>query len=139
MSIRPAHVLWQQLNRNKYRCEACNFRSSNAAHMVRHQDSTKHFLLTVFARECPNDLKILVASFLPIYKLFRLPGRNGRLALKLAWQRPVQFRYHPRVVLPFLTFGRLAFAPIVDPHAPNAGEGGPREYSERSQAFWLSL
>ena len=136
---RPAHILWQELNRNKYRCETCNFRSSNAAHMVRHLQSSKHFLLEIFAKQCPNDLKILVASFLPIYKLFRLPGRNGRLALKIAWKRPVHFRYHPRVVLPFLTFGRLAFSPIAGLHAPNADEGDPIEYNVRNPAFWVAL
>ena len=137
--MKPAHILWQELNRNKYRCETCNFRSSNAAHMVRHLNSSKHFLLEIFAKECPNDLKILVASFLPLYKLFRIPGRNGRLALKLAWQRPYQFHYHPRVVLPFLTFGRLAFSPVVGPRAPNADEEDPPEYIERNPAFWISL
>lgn len=75
--MKPAHVLWQQLNHSKYQCSTCNFRSFNLAHYVRHIDSSKHFLLTEFADECPIDLKILIASFLPIYKLFRIPGRVG--------------------------------------------------------------
>ena len=136
---KPAHILWQELNRNRYECPVCNFRSFNAAHYVRHLDSSKHFLLTTIADECPNDLKILIASFLPIYKLFRLPGRNGRLALKLAWKRPSQFRHHPRMVLPYLTFGSLAFSPVASLPAPNADEDDPQEYIAQTQVFWVSL
>ena len=139
MTTRPAHVLWQEMNRNKYVCQECKFRSFNAAHYMRHLKSSKHFLLTEFARDCPTDLKILIASFLPVYKLFRLPGRIGRSALRLVWQRPYQFRFHPRVVLPLLTFGSLAYSPVANLPVPTADEEAPEERSVQTRSFWISL
>lgn len=102
--MKPAHELWQELNRNKYKCKICNFRSFNKNHYVRHIDSSKHFLLTEFKSECPRELRILIASFLPLYKLIRLKS-IGPYALRLAWRRPAQYVHHQRVVLPSLVFG----------------------------------
>ena len=91
--VKPdAHVLWQELNARRYVCKKCRFRSSNHAHYDRHWDSSKHFLLNEFREECPNDLKILIASFLPFSKLVTL-GRNGVLAVNLAWPRPRRWNH----------------------------------------------
>ena len=91
--VKPiAHVLWQELNARKYECKTCNFRSANHAHYDRHIDSSKHFLLNEFREDCPNDLKIVIASFLTFSKLVRL-GRNGVCAVNLAWPRPRRWNH----------------------------------------------
>lgn len=110
--MKPAHELWRELNRNRYECHVCRFRSFNRAHYVRHMDCAKHFLMTEFKSNCPRDLRILIASFLPLYKVIRLK-HIGPYALQLAWRRPAQYRHLPRVVLPNLVFGDQ---PVVNPH-----------------------
>ena len=134
-----AHVLWQQLNRNRYRCEVCRFRSYNAAHWQRHLDSAKHWLLTEFRWKCPKDLKILIASFLPPYKLFRLPSPISRPALRLAWNRPPQYRNYPRTVLPYLVFGEHAFSQVGDLPARIGASSDHLQRRQRNLAFWVSL
>ena len=133
------HVLWQQLNRNKYRCEVCRFRSYNAAHWQRHLNSAKHWLLTEFRDDCPKDLKILIASFLPPYKIFRLPDPISRPALRLAWSRPAPYRNYPRQILPYLVFGEQAFSQVGDLPARNDALVVHSRRTEQIPAFWISL
>ena len=101
--MKPAHVLWQQLNHTRFSCAVCEFKSFNRAHYARHTESDKHFLLTEFRSYVPRDIRILIASFLPIYKIIRLKC-IGYDALKLAWPRDAQFSHRPRMLLPSLTF-----------------------------------
>ena len=119
-----AHVLWKELNSKRYECKVCRFRSHNKKHYERHLESNKHFLLTTFAEEAPRDIKVLVASFLPLYKLIRLPS-VGKSALKLAWKRHPRYRHYPRAVLPYLVFGPRAFLSAASLHAQNADEESP--------------
>jgi hypothetical protein len=102
--MKCAHVLWKELNASRYNCEVCRFRSFNKAHYARHVHCDKHFLLTHFRWNAPRDIKILVASFLPLYKIIRL-RRVGPCALRLAWKRPFRYSNFPRVLLPDLIFG----------------------------------
>ena len=142
MTTKPAHILWQELNRSKYQCKCCKFRSFNAAHYIRHLQSSKHFLLTEFASECPRDLKILIASFLPVYKIFRLPEVISRAALRIVWRRSRRHRTHHRVVLPYLTLGPAAFdpvLPIADPHVHTWNLGVPRPYNAQTPAYEIRL
>ena len=137
--MKPAHVLWQELNRNKWKCPICKFRSFNKAHYDRHLISSKHFLLTEFATQCPRDLKILIASFLPVYKIFRLPEWISRAALRIVWKRADQYRHCRRVVLPYLTLGPKAYSPIVGPLSHNDYSDDPVPYSGQSLAFEIRL
>jgi hypothetical protein len=101
--MKPANVLWQELNHSKFACPICNFRTFNRAHFARHEQSDKHFLLTEFRAAVPRDMRVLIASFLPIYKIIRLKC-IGYDALKLAWPRDARFSHRPRMLLPSLTF-----------------------------------
>ena len=139
MTLEPAHVLWQQLNQNKYQCDTCKFRSFNAAHYIRHINSAKHFLLTTFATECPRDLKILIESFLPLFKIFKLPEPISRPALRLAWKRHPRYQNCPRAVLPHLTLGPSAFQPIVGLHVTTVVRIDRPGRNGRNRAFWLAL
>lgn len=85
--MKCADDLWKELNAGRYKCDVCRFRSFNKAHYARHVHCDKHFLLTHFRWECPRDLKVLIASFLPLYKIIKL-SNVGPLALRLFWQRP---------------------------------------------------
>ena len=80
--------IWIELNEDRYECPACGFRTPNLAHFRRHLASDKHWLMTEFREECPRDLKIVVASFLPFGHVvglkrpvflsrLRVPGRGG--------------------------------------------------------------
>ena len=92
--VKPeARILWKLVNYSKHKCCTCKFRSYNKAHYDRHMQSTKHFLLVTFAEECPNDLKIIVASFLHIRQIFIL-GENGVHALNLVWPRLYRWSRH---------------------------------------------
>ena len=115
--MKPANQLWQELNKHKYNCPVCCFNSFNRAHYLRHRNSSKHFLLTEFKSQCPRDIRILIASFLPLYKVIRLK-QIGPYALKLAWRRPARYEHLPDRVLPSLTFGDQ---PIASPPAQTAG------------------
>jgi hypothetical protein len=114
--MKPANILWQELNKNRYNCPVCCFNSFNRAHYLRHNDSSKHFLLTDFKSNCPRDIRILIASFLPLYKVIRLK-HIGPYALRLAWRQPARYEHCPLVV-PSLTFGDQ---PIVSPPFRTAG------------------
>ena len=110
--MKPAGELWQELNKNKYNCPVCCFNSFNRAHYLRHRNSSKHFLLTEFKSQCPRDIRILIASFLPLYKVIRLK-QIGPYALKLAWRQPARYnlRHSPTFVE----------QPIASPPAQTAG------------------
>ena len=137
--MKPAHELWQELNKSKYVCETCKFRSFNRAHFTRHYVSNKHFLLTEFAKDCPRDLKILIASFLPVYKIFRIPDPVGRCALKLVWRRHESYRHCRRAVLPYLTFGPLVYERAASLLARSAFDLDPEEDTVRTPAFFAAL
>jgi hypothetical protein len=131
-----ADTLWRLLNASRYECKICRFKSFNKAHWRRHFDSDKHFLLTTFRDECPRDLKIMVASFLPLRKLIRLE-HVGRLALTHAWQRPLRYRYLPRMVLPHLFCGRPQL--VGDLPVRTAGGVILGAYSGRNLAYVLTV
>jgi hypothetical protein len=106
--MKCADVLWKELNAGRYKCAVCRFRSFNKAHYARHVHCDKHFLLTHFRWECPRDIKVLIASFLPLYKIIKLSS-VGPSAWRHAWQRPFRF---PRVLLPDLIFPHIVSLPV---------------------------
>lgn len=77
---REVRQLWYDLNVNKFKCPICNIRCARKNVWLRHCDTQKHFLLTTFRNQCPRDLKILTASFLPLASILEL-GSVGLLAL----------------------------------------------------------
>gem|GEM_PF-4772756 len=112
--LRPAPVLWAELNANRYCCEACGYRTHNKAMFNRHRQSARHFLMTTFREECPVEIKIVVMSYLPVWKIIQAPRVIARNALKRAWPRPAQYAHLPRVVLPdLLESGGLKVSPLV--------------------------
>ena len=80
--------MWIDLNHDRYRCDACDFRTPNLAHWCRHDNSDKHFLMTTFRDEAPRDIKLLVASFLPFVKLTEL-GQLGLDAVQMVLGPPI--------------------------------------------------
>lgn len=78
---REVKQLWYDLNVNKFRCPICNIRCARNNVWLRHCDTQKHFLLTTFRLQCPRELKILTASFLPLSQVIHL-GAVGLLALE---------------------------------------------------------
>ena len=121
-----ADTLWQMLNKNKFACQECGYRSPNRAHWYRHVRSDKHFLLYDFAINCPRDLKILVATFLPFQKLANL-GKVGLAAVNLCLPTSVHWtrrRY-------------CAIGPSGDPPARNAVWGVAIHDNLQSLAYVL--
>ena len=63
-----ADLIWKQVNAHKYKCNCCNYNTHNKALFKRHETTTNHFLrTTVFYG--PRDIKVVIASFLPYYKI----------------------------------------------------------------------
>jgi hypothetical protein len=89
--------MWVDLNHDRYKCEACNFRTPNLAHWCRHDDSVKHFLMTTFRDEAPRDIKILVASWLPFVKLTEL-GQVGLDAVNMVVGSPIIWLSRRRII-----------------------------------------
>ena len=83
--VKSAPELWNEMNASKYHCKKCDYCTPNRAHMDRHKESVKHFLMAEFTDDCPNDMKVVVASFLPLRQLVSL-GDNGMKAL--AYDKP---------------------------------------------------
>ena len=106
-----AHIMWRRLNNERYVCSTCKYKTYNLAHYKRHIESSKHFLLTDLRFECPRDLKILIASFLPIYKIHKL--KFAEYALRLAWSQDHLLQYLP--------VGRERPARIVNPPVQTGG------------------
>ena len=77
-----SYEMWILLNKDRYTCECCNYSSYNKSLFVRHLNSTKHWLNDFFFKNCPNDLKVVVGSFLPMQKLIK-SGKNGLRAMNL--------------------------------------------------------
>ena len=102
-----AREMWQRLNRDRYVCSTCHFKTYNLAHYRRHIQSSKHFLLTDLRHECPSDLKIIIASYLPVYKIYKLKG-IGECALRLAWPPQLPLRF----LRPSLPVERTASPPV---------------------------
>ena len=86
--VKSAREMWIDLNQDRYKCEACDFRTPNLAHWCRHENSDKHFLMTTFRDEAPRDVKMLVASFLPFVKLTEL-GQLGLDAVNMVVGTPI--------------------------------------------------
>ena len=116
--MRPAHILWKELNTDRYRCDVCGYKTHNRAMFSRHLKSSRHFLMTMFREECPYDLKVLTLSFLPVWKIIQAPKVIARNALKLAWPRPARYDHLPRVVLPDLI---SSAGQVISPPAQTAG------------------
>ena len=93
-----ATEMWWDLNREKYKCEACGFCTANKAHWERHKASLKHFLLATLRPECPRDCKIVIASFLPFTKLTRL-GQIGLDAVQYAVGDRIKWYDHRQIFL----------------------------------------
>ena len=111
--MRAASVLWKQLNAMRYKCEVCGYKTHNRALFQRHLQSSRHFLMTTF-RGAPPEIKILVMSYLPVWKIIQAPEYIAKNALRLAWPRPAPFDRLPRVVLPALVQSAgLAVSPLV--------------------------
>ena len=126
-----ACALWKDLNRSKYTCAACRFRTYNLTHYERHCDTAKHFLLNGFAKEAPLDIKAVVASFLPVWIIFGLPPKVSQPALRLAWPQAPRHSRHP---LPYLYFG-----PFASPRAPSAASEDREPGNGRSLISLVTL
>ncbi len=126
--VKTNREIWIELNEDRYECPACGFRTPNLAHFRRHLASDKHWLMTEFREECPRDLKIVVASFLPFVKLTNL-GQLGLDAVTCAVGPPIVWLTHPRRIIQ-----------KVDPAGPlarGAYLGGRSGRNLRSLAFVL--
>ena len=77
-----ARELWLQLNEKKFECPACAYNTCNGAHWTRHVQSTKHFLLYEFGCFAPMDIKVVVASFLPLPTILGLSDSVAWATLK---------------------------------------------------------
>ena len=111
--MRAASYLWRQLNAGRYHCEVCGYKTHNRALYDRHLRSSRHFLMTTF-RKAPPEIKILVMSYLPVWKIIQAPEFIAKNALRLAWPRPPRYQHLPRVVLPALVQSAgLAVSPLV--------------------------
>ena len=70
--------------------------------------------MTTFRKEAPPEIKILVMSYLPVWKIIQAPEFIARNALRLAWPRPARYDHLPRVILPALVQSAgLAVSPLV--------------------------
>ena len=96
--VKPAAQLWWDLNRQKYKCEACDFCTANRTHWDRHKASLKHFLLAELRLQCPRDCKIVIASFLPFTQLTKL-GQLGLDAVQYAVKDRIQWYEHNQIYL----------------------------------------
>ena len=65
-----ASKIWRLENAARYQCPICDYKTHNKALFRRHLDSTRHFLLSEFAHQAPRDVKMLVATFLPFYRIY---------------------------------------------------------------------
>ena len=95
--VKTAREVWIALNEDRYECPDCGFRSPNLAHFTRHLRSDKHWLMTEFRTQCPRDLKIVVASFLPFMKLTNL-GQLGFDAVSMAVGPPIVWLEKRRII-----------------------------------------
>ena len=116
--VKSAPELWNEMNASKYHCEQCDYCTPNRAHWKRHKDSVKHFLMADLAEQCPTDMKVVIASFLPLRQLTNL-GRNGVNALTYA---------QPRLCLN----GVISF---VDPPVRTVFLGNRRVHTPQTLAF----
>ena len=96
--VKPAAQLWWDLNRQKYKCEVCDFCTANKTHWERHKASLKHFLLAELRPQCPRDCKIVIASFLPFTQLTKL-GQLGLDAVQYAVKDRIQWYEHNQIYL----------------------------------------
>ena len=95
--VKTARQIWIALNEDRYECPVCGFKTPNLAHFRRHLASDKHFLMTDFRDNCPRDLKVLVASFLPFMKLTHL-GQLGLDAVCMAVGPPIVWLDQRRII-----------------------------------------
>ena len=96
--VKTSRQVWLELNNDRYECSVCGFTSPNLSHFKRHLKSDKHWLMTQFRMECPRDLKVMVASFLPFVKLTDL-GQLGLDAVTMAIGPPIVWLDKPRRVI----------------------------------------
>ena len=64
-----ARTIWENENKRKYFCASCQYATYNKALFRRHNNTLSHWLNHVFAKTAPRDIKIVVASFLPYWKI----------------------------------------------------------------------
>ena len=117
--VKTARELWLQLNENKFECTACNYSGHNGAHWKRHIESTKHFLLHDFGLFAPMDVKVVVASFLPLGTIVTLDDKIAWATLK---------RLYPT---------REIFKPSTNLLSRSAFLGGRKSRNSQTQAFVL--
>ena len=80
-----ASKIWRFENAFRFTCPICDYNTHNKTLFRRHQDSTRHFLLTEFAYQAPREIKMLVATFLPFDRIYLL----GKIAVDaLNFKRP---------------------------------------------------
>ena len=96
--VKTAAEMWWDLNRQKYKCEACDFCTANRTHWERHKASLKHFLLAELRPNCPRDCKIVIASFLPFTQLTKL-GQIGIDAVQYALTDRIKWYNHNQIYL----------------------------------------
>ena len=93
--------MWKLANACRYKCRACDYKSHNRAIFCRHVNTTSHWLCAEFAQYAPRDVKIVVASFLPLKKLVlcglvRVAAFNYNLPLGHPWRMKVTALGDPR-------------------------------------------
>ena len=77
-----ARKIWALENRKRYVCKSCGYQTHNRCLFVRHKLTLKHWLLDVFSKQAPRDIKVMVASFLPYYKI-KYCGKLARDAFNM--------------------------------------------------------
>lgn len=74
-----ATATWHRIVEKRHYCACCDHAFSTPSRLKRHEASTDHWLCKEFSRG-PDDVKAVVASFLPISKLCGLqPTMMGRV------------------------------------------------------------
>ena len=127
--VKTASQLWLDLNREKYTCAKCGFRTANKTHWERHCRSARHFFHTEIQPKCPRDCKIVIASFLPFTKLTQL-GQLGLDAVQYATQAQIEWYDHRQIHLI-----RKFRAVPVDPRARTVFLGVRRGRNLQSLTF----
>ena len=110
--VMTARTIWKHENKRKYHCPYCDYSTHNKALFRRHSQTRSHWLHHFFAKQAPRDIKIVVASFLPYWKIrycgqLTLDAYNYALPEGSNWKiksmDPVNLHAQTGVVLVHLT------------------------------------
>ena len=98
--VMGAAKMWMLANGSRYECKVCDYKSHNKSIYCRHVNTLSHWLCSDFAQYAPRDIKIVVASFLPLRKLdlcgkIRVMAFNYNLPLGHPWRMKVMAPVNP--------------------------------------------